>query len=122
MQMLVMRSRRNMQRKPHNRRVFQDIDQGHLPHIPVTRVIVIGQVYGQDENEEHDRQYIARDLDELVGEEGEPDQYKRYTHDIGPGDTPDQGEGNVDQQVAGVEEVEDTKDDKYHRQDVDGNP
>lgn len=117
-----MRTRCHMQGKSHNGSIFQDIDQGHLAHLFITGVQVIGHMDCDDKDDQQRREEITGELYILVGKKGKPHQDKSGTHGIGPADTTHQAKGNIYQQVAGIVKMEKAKGDQYNRQQVDRQP
>jgi hypothetical protein len=54
-EMLVMRSRRNMKRKTHDGGILQDIDQRQLPHFLIARIHVVRHMDRQDKDDQQCR-------------------------------------------------------------------
>ena len=71
---------------------------------------------GEDEEQQQGRQGIAGDLYELVKGKGESAEDEGGTHYIGPFNTQGKEIGHIDQQVAGIEPMEKSENDKNCRQ------
>lgn len=90
-----------------------------MAHFGDAGVLVVRHVDGEDEEQQQGGQGIAGDLHELVEGEGKSAYDEGGTDHIGPFDTTGEEIRHIDQQIAGIEPVEESEDDQYSREDID---